>query len=108
MATPDLLAKVKIAVRRTDTTAFDSELNDLIDACLVDLGIAGVDSTDLTDPLIIRAVCTYAKVHFGETDEYEHLKQSYDEQKATLQMSSRYTNFADYGITSALDEIGVV
>ena len=96
MATPDLLAKVKIAVRRTDTTAFDSELNDLIDACLVDLGIAGVDSTDLTDPLIIRAVCTY-----------EHLKQSYDEQKATLQMSSRYTNYASYGITSALDAVEV-
>lgn len=108
MATPDLLAKVKVAVRRTDTTAFDSELTDLIDACLVDLGIAGVDSMDETDALIVRAVCTYAKVHFGETDEYEHLKASYDEQKAQLQMSSRYTNFASYGITSALDRVEVV
>lgn len=103
MANSDLLAKVKIAVRRTDTTAFDTELSDLIDACLADLGIAGVDQTDTTDPLIVRAVCTYCKTNFGETDEYEHLKASYDEQKATLQMSNKYTNYADYGITSALD-----
>lgn len=105
MATADLLAKVKIAVRRTDTTAFDSELSDLIDACLVDLGIAGVYSLDTTDALIVRAVCTYCKVHFGETDEYEHLKESYDEQKATLQMSSRYTNYASYGVRSVIDEV---
>lgn len=103
MANSDLLTKVKVAVRRTDTTAFDAELSDLIDACLADLGIAGVDQTDTTDPLIVRAVCTYCKTNFGETDEYEHLKASYDEQKATLQMSSRYTNYSDYGLTSALD-----
>lgn len=103
MATADLLDKVKIAVRRTDTTAFDSELTDLIEACLVDLAIAGV-TVNITDPLIVRVICTYAKVHFGETDEYEHLKASYDEQKATLQMSSRYTNYADYGIKTFLDE----
>lgn len=102
MANSDLLTKVKIAVRRTDTTAFDTDLADLIDACLVDLSIAGIDATNTDDPLIVRAVCTYCKVNFGETDEYEHLKESYDEQKATLQMSSRYTNYADYGVSSVL------
>lgn len=104
MANPDLLALVKIAVRRTDTPAFDVELGLLINACLADLGIAGVDITDTSDPLIERAVCTYAKAHFGETDEYEHLKASYDEQKAQLQMSSNYTNYSSYGIRSALDQ----
>lgn len=104
MANSDLLTKVKVAVRRTDTTAFDAELSDLIAACLVDLGIAGIDAIDIHDPLIVRAVCTYCKTNFGETDEYEHLKASYDEQKATLQMSSRYTNYSDYGLTSALGE----
>lgn len=103
--TSALLAKVKIAVRRTDTTAFDDELSDLINASIEDLGIAGIDQTDTTDPLIIRAVCTYCKVHFGETDEYEHLKTSYDEQKAQLQMSSNYTNYDQYGITSTLDAL---
>lgn len=101
--TTSLLDKVKVAVRRTDTAAFDGELTGLIAACLVDLGIAGVDATNTDDPLIVRAVCTYCKVNFGETDEYEHLKASYDEQKATLQMSSNYTNYADYGFRTALN-----
>lgn len=100
-----LLAKVKIAVRRTATNAFDTELAGLIAACLADLGIAGVDQTDLADPLITRAVCTYCRTHFGSPANYEELKASYDEQKAQLQMSSEYTNYADYGIKSALDII---
>lgn len=97
-----LLSDVKIALRRTETTAFDAEIIDLIAAALLDLGIAGVDSSDETDPLITMAVKTYCKMHFGETDEYDHLKESYDEQKAQLQMSSSYTNYSEYGITSAL------
>ena len=54
------------------------------------------------DYLYMRAVCTYCKVHFGETDEWEHLKDSYDEQKAQLQMSTPYTNYDEYGIKTAL------
>lgn len=56
------------------------------------------------DFLFQRAVCTYCKAHFGESDEWEHLKSSYDEQKAQLQMSAPYTNYGDYaGITTALE-----
>lgn len=93
-----LLAKAKLAVRRTDTTAFDSGITDLILACLADLGIAGITYEDALDPLIVMAVCTYCRLNFGETDEYEHLKESYDEQKASLQMSSKYTDYAKYGL----------
>lgn len=100
-----ILDSVKIALRRADTSAFDGEIEELIDAALLDLGIAGVDASDDTDPLILMAVKTYCKVHFGETDEYEHLKAAYDEQKAQLQMSSDYTNFAAYGTTSYLDGV---
>lgn len=111
MPTPreDLLARVKVAVRRTDTTAYDTELSDLISACLKDLSIVGIDSSDLTDALIIRAVCTFCRFNFGsiESDEYEHLKASYDEQKAQLQMASAYTNYDLYGITSFEDELEV-
>lgn len=102
-----MLDSVKLAVRRTDTNAFDGDLTRLINACIQDLTIAGVTaSSSSTDPLIIMAVCTYCKANFGETDEYEHLKASYDEQKAALQMSSNYTNYSSYGITSALDRLG--
>lgn len=100
-----LLAKVKIAVRRTATNAFDTELAGLIAACLADLGIAGIDTSNYEDPLITRAVCTYCRANFGSPPNYAELKESYDEQKAQLQMSNEYTNYADYGLKSALDII---
>ena len=79
-----MLDKVKLALRIT-TTTFDSELNDLISAACSDLGIVGVTTTtSTTDPLLIRAIITYCKLHFGEPDEYDRLKKSYDEQKAQL------------------------
>lgn len=103
-----LLNSVKIALRRAETSAFDAEISELIQAALRDLGIAGVTVTDDTDPLVTMAVKTYCKMHFGETDEYEHLKASYDEQKAQLQMSSPYTNYSEYGVTSYLDGVSDV
>ncbi|MBQ2259704.1 MAG: phage gp6-like head-tail connector protein [Spirochaetales bacterium] len=93
-----MLEKVKLALRIT-TTAFDSELNDLIDAAKVDLGIAGVvvpvtTETSL-DVIIQKAIITYCKLNFGEPDEYDRLKRSYDEQKAQLSMATGYTLWTD-------------
>lgn len=94
-----ILYKVKQALRISeDTLDFDDELNDLIGATLLDMGIIGITHTDLDetgvlkDKLIIRAVITYVKMNFGtiKSDEYNRLKQSYDEQKAQLQISSKY------------------
>lgn len=90
----ELLAKVKVALRIV-TADFDDEILDLIAAALLDLNIAGVSETCMDDALIIRAVITYCKAHFGEPDEYERLKRSYDEQKAQLQMATGYT---DWGV----------
>lgn len=81
---------------RITTDDFDMEIVDLINACLLDLGIAGVDSNDMTDALIIRAVCTYCRYHFGDAngvEEGDRLKASYDEQKAQLQMATGYTEW---------------
>lgn len=89
-----MLDKVKLALRIT-TTAFDSELNDLIASALADLGIAGVIADDETDPLIIRAVTTYCRVNFGQPDDYDRLKAAYDEQKAQLQTATGYTDWGD-------------
>lgn len=86
------LSKVKVALRIT-TTEFDEEITDLIEAALQDLNIAGVSEMDTGDPLILRAVITFCKAHFGEPDEYDRLKKSYDEQKAQLQMATGYTNW---------------
>lgn len=91
-----MLSAVKKALRLT-VDAYDEELNDLISAALADLGIAGVDQAEHTDPLIKRAVITYCRVHFGspEDGEFQRLKESYDEQKAQLQMATGYTDWRD-------------
>lgn len=90
----EALEKVKLALRIT-TDAFDSELTDLVNAALIDLGLGGADgaNVELTDALALRAVITYCKMHFGEPDEYERLKLSYDEQKAQMGMATGYTEW---------------
>lgn len=89
-----MLEKVKLALRIT-TNAFDDELNDLISAAQIDLGIAGVVIPDENDTIVSRAVITYCKLHFGEPDEYDRIKASYDEQKAQLSMCADYTDFSE-------------
>ena len=85
-----MLEKVKLALRVT-TDAFDAEITDLINAACADLGIVGVIAYSTSeDPLLIRAVTTYCKAHFGEPDEYDRLKASYDEQKAQLITATGY------------------
>lgn len=90
-----ILSKVKVALRIA-TDDFDAEITDLINACLLDLGIAGITENDTTNALIIRAVITYCRANFGDAngvEEYDRLKASYDEQKAQMQMSTGYTDW---------------
>lgn len=93
-----MLAKVKLALRIV-TEAFDSELNDLIAAAQIDLGIAGVVLPAQLDAIVTQAIITYVKMHFGQPDDYDRLKRSYDEQKAQLVTCTGYTNWlgADHG-----------
>ncbi len=89
-----MLEKVKLALRIT-TTAFDSELTELITAAQLDLGIAGVVVPAEIDAIVSRAIITYCKLNFGEPDEYDRLKSSYDEQKAQLSMATGYTTWTE-------------
>lgn len=89
-----MLDKVKMALR-IKSSAFDSEITDLIAAALADLGLAGVSQQTQTDPLIVRAVITYCRANFGEPDDYDRLKKSYDEQKAQLSMATGYTDWGE-------------
>lgn len=87
-----MLELVKLALRIT-TDAFDTELNLLIAAAQTDLGIAGVTLPAELDPICQKAIITYCKMNFGEPDEYDRLKDSYDEQKAQLSMATGYTTW---------------
>lgn len=88
----NILQAAKLALRIT-TTAFDDQISDLIDAALLDLETAGVTKVDPNDALVRQAVITYVRMHFGEPDEWDRLKASYDEQKAQMSTRTGYTTW---------------
>ena len=87
-----MLNIVKQALR-ISTGAFDDELEGLIEAAKQDLGIAGVIVPDELDSIVKRAIITYCKMSFGLPEDYDKLKESYDEQKAQLSNATGYTNW---------------
>ena len=89
-----LIDDTRLALRLT-TTAYDNELNRLIKAAKLDLGIAGVTLPTELDDLCNTAIITYVKTKFGEPDDLDRLKASYDEQKAQLSMATGYTTWTD-------------
>lgn len=85
-----MLAIVKLAMRLS-TTAYDDEIQRLIKAACADLGVVDVfASSDETDPILQHAIITYCRLHFGTPEDYDHLKASYDEQKAQLMTATGY------------------
>lgn len=86
----DILSAVKMALR-ISTNAFDMQLQDLVEAAKIDLGIAGVVLPSTMDAIVRTAIVTYVRLHFGQPDDYDRLKRSYDEQKAQLSTATGYT-----------------
>lgn len=103
-----MLSETKMALR-IKTDIYDGEIARLIEAAVGDLGIvdveaAGVsfiisatttgetvtDNSTITDQLLIRAIITYVRLHFGSPDDYDRLERSYNEQKAQLITASGY------------------
>lgn len=92
----ELVAAAKRA-RRISSNANDitSEVRRLLAAAFQDLGTAGVvypTDPDLL-PLYEQAAITYFLANFGNSENYEKLKASYDEQKAQLATRSGYTDW---------------
>lgn len=94
MATAELITSAKLAKRLT-TNAYDAEVSRLLDAALLDLGVAGVVLPDTLDAIVNQAAITYFLMNFGEPDNtnYDKLKRSYDEQKAQLVTCTGYTDW---------------
>lgn len=103
-----MLSETKLALR-IKTNVYDGEIARLIEAAVGDLGIVDVDAagvsfiisatttgetvTDnstISDQLLIRAIITYVRLHFGTPDDYDKLERSYNEQKAQLITASGY------------------
>ena len=92
MADTTLVNAAKLAARIT-TTAFDSQVSMLLDAAMLDMGVAGVEVPETMDAIVQQAAITYFLMHFGEPDQYDRLKKSYDEQKAQMSMATGYTSW---------------
>ena len=87
-----LVQEAKMA-RRLTTNAFDSQVVMLLNAALIDMGIAGVEVPESLTPIVDQAAITYFLMHFGTPDNAEWLKASYDEQKAQLATCTGYTDW---------------
>ena len=92
MATSAQITAAKTAARIT-TDVFNTQISDLLDAAMLDMGVAGVEVPETIDPLVQQAAITYFLMHFGQPDEYDRLKRSYDEQKAQLVTCTGYTDW---------------
>lgn len=88
--TPGLIMQAKKA-RRITTSTFDDEVGRLLEAAMMDLGVAGVEVPEQLDALVSQAAITYFMANFGEPENYDRLKRSYDEQKAQLSMHTGHT-----------------
>lgn len=85
-----ILDEVKMALR-IKTTAFDTqEIEPIIEACILDLKLAGIKVLETTDPLIKRAVVLYAKANFGSDPNADKFQKSYDLLKSSLSVAGDY------------------
>lgn len=84
-----MLQKIKQALRLTHSK-LDVEVQDLIDAALLDLSISGVRRFPEGDVLILRAVTLYCKANFGSTEYSEHFQAGYDALKQHLSLCGDY------------------
>lgn len=89
-----MIEAVKKAMAIT-TDAYDEEIQSLIDAALLDLGVAGVDNTLTSDKMIQRAVITYCRMMFHSPADFEHLRWAYEALKGQMQIATGYTNWGD-------------
>ena len=94
MIDQSLIYSAKMAARIT-TDFFDVEVERLLNAAMLDLGVAGVVIPSELDDLVSQAAITYFLMNFGQPDNYDRLKASYDEQKAQLSTKTGYTTWTE-------------
>ena len=94
MVDQSLIYSAKMAGRIT-TDFYDVEVERLLNAAMLDLGVAGVVIPSELDDLVSQAAITYFLMNFGQPDNYDRLKASYDEQKAQLSTKTGYTTWTE-------------
>jgi hypothetical protein len=98
-----LIDDVRLNLRIT-SSAYNTEIEDLILSAKLDLGLSGVtdEAIDTTDALVKRAIILYCKANFGYNNaDADRFQQSYDMLKAHLTLSADY---AYYSITFEVED----
>ena len=117
-----MLKETMLALRVTDME-YAPEICDLLEAAYLDLSIAGVvidgecsfnitestdqqtgettitveDNSDIEDKMVIQAMKTYVRMHFGSPNDYDRLETSYNTQKTQLMHAADYTDYGSDG-----------
>ncbi len=85
-----VLTEVKMALRIKSSTFDAAEITPLINACLIDLELAGIKKLDITDDAIKRAIVLYCKANFGNIEDAERFDNNYQAFKKNLALSTLY------------------
>lgn len=115
-----LIDDVKTYLRIT-STAYNTEIADLILAAKADLDLGGIYTTSESDALYKSAVCTYCKANFGyDNKDADRLERAYEIAKQKMMLALEHSYYAvtfntgelTYveldGITKRTDEDGTV
>lgn len=85
-----MLESIKLALR-INSSAFDTEIKELIESAKLDMNISGIVKLDITDPLIQQAIKIYCKANFGlDNKDSEKYQKSYDMLKQHLALCGDY------------------
>lgn len=89
MLTPEIFEYCKMLVRQKSTTAFDEEINTLINAAYINLNISAIDKVD--NDLVKQAVGIYVKANFGsENPDRENLLECFEALKTHIAITKTY------------------
>ena len=90
MAATEIIAKVKNDLRITHT-ALDMDISDMVDACVEDLRIVGVQVVEPPDVTVLAAIKLYCRAAYtDDTGKAEAYMARYNAMKATLMMAKEY------------------
>lgn len=79
---------IKDMIREKSSVA-DTEVRDLVESCVLELKIAGVQGK-LTDPLYRQAVKLYAKAHFGYDSDSGKFLKAFQNLRDSMALSGEY------------------
>jgi len=92
-------------VLRISSSAYDTEISNLISAAQEDLKIFSIVPEKVvdTDPLVRNAIITYVKAQFGwDNPDAEKLMTSYESQKSALALVRKYNGYTiTFSVTSS-------